>query len=70
MRAMVIEELGGPEVLKLAEVPTPEPGPGEVLIRVANAGVNPADWKDREGRTAIFFTIEFPCGKGLKKKYN
>lgn len=60
MKAMIIEELGGPEVLKLTEVPTPEPGPGEVLIRVACAGVNPADWKDREGRTAIFFTIEFP----------
>ncbi len=60
MKAMIIEELGGPEVFKLAEVLTPEPGPGEVLIRVACAGVNPADWKDREGRTAIFFTIEFP----------
>ncbi len=60
MKAIVIEELGSPGVMKLAEVSTPEPGPGEVLIRVAYAGVNPADWKDREGRTAIFFTIEFP----------
>jgi len=62
---MVIEEFGGPEVLKPAEVPTPEPGPGEVLIRVANAGVNPADWKDREGRLASFFTIEFPYVLGF-----
>jgi len=42
MRAMIIEKVGGPEVLKMAEVPTPEPAPGEVLIRVACAGVNPA----------------------------
>lgn len=60
MRAMIIDKVGGPEVLKMAEVPTPEPGPGEVLIRVACAGVNPADWKDREGRVAVFFTMNFP----------
>ncbi|HWQ00867.1 MAG TPA: NADP-dependent oxidoreductase [Gaiellaceae bacterium] len=39
--------LGGPEVLVLEEVPTPEPGPTEVLVRVAAAGVNPVDWKVR-----------------------
>ena len=39
--------LGGPEVLELAEVPRPEPGPTEVLVRVTAAGVNPVDWKTR-----------------------
>ncbi len=65
MRAMILEELGAPEVLKLAEVPTPDPGPGEVLIQVACAGANPADWKDRQGRLAAFFTIEFPYIIGI-----
>jgi NADPH2:quinone reductase len=49
----------------MAEVPTPEPGPGEALIRVACAGVNQADWKDREGQVAIFFTMNFPYVLGF-----
>jgi len=48
MRAIQIEEFGGPEVLKLADLPTPEPGDGEVLIRVARAGMNYADTHQRE----------------------
>ncbi|WP_328915309.1 MULTISPECIES: quinone oxidoreductase family protein [unclassified Streptomyces] len=47
MRAIVFEELGGPEVLTVAEVPVPVPGPGEVTIDVAYAGVNFADIKAR-----------------------
>jgi NADPH:quinone reductase-like Zn-dependent oxidoreductase len=45
MRAIRQQTLGGPEVLELADVPRPEPGPTEVLVRVAAAGVNPVDWK-------------------------
>jgi NADPH:quinone reductase-like Zn-dependent oxidoreductase len=60
MRAMVIDRFGGPEVFRLAEVETPIPGPGEVLIRVAYAGVNPADWKCREGWLAQFFDYKMP----------
>jgi NADPH2:quinone reductase len=48
MRAIQIEEFGGPEVLKLADLPSPEPGDGEVLIRVARAGMNYADTHQRE----------------------
>jgi NADPH:quinone reductase-like Zn-dependent oxidoreductase len=48
MRAIHQEVLGGPEVLELREVPRPEPGPTEVLVRVTAAGVNPLDWKTRE----------------------
>ena len=49
MRAVVITEPGGPEVLRLEEVPDPVPGPGEVLIEVAAAGVNRADVMQRQG---------------------
>ncbi len=47
MRSILQTTLGGPEVLELAEVPRPEPGPTEVLVRVRAAGVNPVDWKTR-----------------------
>ena len=43
MRAVQITEFGGPEVLELVELPTPDPGPGQVLIDVSSAGVNYAD---------------------------
>ena len=61
MRAMIFNRTGGPEVFKYAEVPTPEPGSGEILVRVAFAGVNPADWKNREGMLSPFRPYEFPC---------
>src|SRR5918911_2138634 len=48
MRAIQIDEFGGPEVLRLTELPVPEPADGEVLIRVARAGVNFADTHQRE----------------------
>ena len=49
MRAIVYTETGGPEVLRLVERADPEPGRGEVLVRVAVSGVNPTDWKARRG---------------------
>lgn len=60
MRAVVIDRVGGPETLRLGDLPVPEPGPGEVLVRVAYAGVNPADWKTREGWLEPFFEYAFP----------
>lgn len=50
MRAVVITAPGGPEVLRLKEVPDPEPGPGEVVLDVAATAVNRADLMQREGR--------------------
>lgn len=47
MRAITYIEAGGPEVLQLVERDVPEPGPGEVRVRVAYSGVNPTDWKVR-----------------------
>ncbi|RRR86487.1 NADP-dependent oxidoreductase [Streptomyces sp. RP5T] len=49
MRAIRLHEFGGPEVLRHEEVPVPEPGPGEVLVRVHAVGLNPPDWYAREG---------------------
>lgn len=49
MRAVVVHETGGPEVLRLEDVERPEPGDGEVLIAVRAAAVNPIDWKYRRG---------------------
>jgi NADPH2:quinone reductase len=62
---MVIHQTGGPEVFSWEEVPTPEPGPGEVRIKVAWAGVNPADWKNRQGMLAAFRPYTFPCIVGF-----
>src|SRR3954449_13161496 len=50
MRAIQVQEFGGPEVLRLAEVPRPEPGDGEVLVRVTRAGVNYADTHQRRNQ--------------------
>jgi NADPH2:quinone reductase len=60
MFAMVLSRVGGPEVLEYLAVPTPVPAPGEVLIKIACAGVNPADWKDRQGHLEQYYPYQFP----------
>ncbi|WP_020666838.1 NADP-dependent oxidoreductase [Amycolatopsis nigrescens] len=50
MKAVSFAEFGGPEVLELVELDRPEPGQGEVLVRVRATSVNPADWKIRSGK--------------------
>ena len=47
MRAITYTESGGPDVLRLVDRPVPDPGPGEVRVRLAFSGVNPTDWKSR-----------------------
>lgn len=54
MKAIVIHEFGGPEVLKYEDVPEPQPGPGEIRIKIVAAGVNPIDWKIRRGSLGSF----------------
>jgi NADPH2:quinone reductase len=53
MKAILVHQFGGPEVLKLEEVPTPKPAPGQVLVRIYAAGVNPYDTYMRAGTYAI-----------------
>ena len=49
MRAVIIRRFGGPEVLEIADVPVPEPGHGQVRVRVEAAAVNPVDIATRAG---------------------
>jgi NADPH:quinone reductase-like Zn-dependent oxidoreductase len=60
MKAIVVHEYGGPEVLKYEEYPDPVPGTGEVLVRVAASSVNPIDYKRRAGLTKDFYPLKFP----------
>ena len=65
MRAMVLDGFGGPDVLHLAEIERPRAAPGNVVVEVAYAGVNPADWKSREGWLAQYFDYTFPFVVGF-----
>jgi len=49
MKAMVYRRTGGPEVIAAEDIEIPKPGPGEVQVRLAVSGVNPTDWKNRQG---------------------
>ena len=62
MRAIQIQHTGGPEVLELADVPEPTPGPGEVLVEVAAAGLNYIDTYHRTG----LYEVELPAVLGLE----
>jgi NADPH:quinone reductase-like Zn-dependent oxidoreductase len=60
MKAIVVHQYGGPEVLKFEEYPDPIAGRGEVLVRVAAASINPIDYKRRAGLTKDFYPMTFP----------
>ena len=60
MKALRFHEYGGPEVLRIEDAPMPEPGAGEVLVRVSGSGINPVDWKVREGEMKDQMPLEFP----------
>jgi NADPH:quinone reductase-like Zn-dependent oxidoreductase len=60
MKAVVVHQYGGPEVLKFEEYPDPVPDAGEVLVRVAATSVNPIDYKRRAGLTKDFYPLQFP----------
>jgi NADPH:quinone reductase-like Zn-dependent oxidoreductase len=60
MKAIVIDQYGGPEVLKYVDFPDPKVGPGEALVRVAAASINPIDIMERSGLTKDFKPVQFP----------
>jgi NADPH:quinone reductase-like Zn-dependent oxidoreductase len=60
MRAWRIRAYGGPEVMALEETAVPRPGPGQLLVGVRAASVNPIDWKMRRGLLAATFPLAFP----------
>lgn len=65
MKGLVVTATGGPEVLRWQDVPTPEPGPGEVLVRVLASGLQWADLMEREGRYPGGPTPPFVSGHDL-----
>ena len=61
MKAIVLSEYGGPEKLVLREHAEPEPGAGQLKIRVSSASINPIDWKLRSGAYKSQFPLELPA---------
>ncbi|MBN8629995.1 MAG: NADP-dependent oxidoreductase [Rhodobacterales bacterium] len=66
MKALVLTRYGGPEATELREVPMPEPGPGEALIRVHAAGLNPVDFKTRDGALKAIQRLRLPVVMGCE----
>jgi NADPH:quinone reductase-like Zn-dependent oxidoreductase len=66
MQAVVFEEFGAPDVLHVAEVDVPEPGAGQVRLRVRAAGVNQLDWKIRSGASQAMFPTTLPKTPGFE----
>src|SRR2546423_12962534 len=64
MKAIVIHEYGGPEVLKYEDVPRPDPKDDQILVRVIAAGVNPVDGMIRSGMFAKYEKAVFPMIPG------
>lgn len=64
MKAVRFEEYGGVEVLNVVDIPSPAPGPGEVLVQVRAAGINPGEAKIRAGLLHSRYPATFPSGQG------
>jgi len=64
MKAVRFDGYGGADVLTVAEVPRPEPGPGQVLVKVRAAGINPGEAKIRDGLLHDLWPATFPSGQG------
>ncbi|NBE97970.1 NADP-dependent oxidoreductase [Nonomuraea sp. KC401] len=65
MKKVSFAEFGGPEVLEVVDAEEPHAGPGQVRIAVRAAGVNPADWRVREGQVLKAHPVELPSGVGI-----
>ncbi|MYR63760.1 alcohol dehydrogenase catalytic domain-containing protein, partial [Streptomyces sp. SID625] len=65
MQKVSFAEFGGPDVLRLLDAEEPHAGPGQIRVAVRAAGVNPVDWRIREGQILAAHPIELPAGVGL-----
>ncbi|MFG2502177.1 NADP-dependent oxidoreductase [Streptomyces sp. NPDC048441] len=65
MKRVSFAEFGGPDVLQLVAAEEPHAGPGQIRIAVRAAGVNPVDWRVREGQKLTAHPLELPAGVGL-----
>ncbi|MGC9443071.1 NADP-dependent oxidoreductase [Streptomyces sp. WG5] len=65
MRKVIFAEFGGPDVLRLVDAEEPHAGPGQIRIAVRAAGVNPVDWRVREGQVLGAHPVRLPAGVGL-----
>src|SRR5690349_24891364 len=63
-RAVRFDRYGGIDVLDVVDVPAPVPGPGQLLVRVKDAGINPGEAKIREGLLHERWPATFPSGQG------
>ena len=63
-KAVRFDQYGDVDVLKVVDVPRPVPGPGQVLVRVKAAGINPGEAKIREGLLHAMWPATFPSGQG------
>ncbi|MFY9931930.1 MAG: NADP-dependent oxidoreductase [Streptosporangiaceae bacterium] len=64
MKAVRFDQYGDVDVLKIADVPKPEPGPGQVLVLLKAAGINPGEAKIRDGQLHERWPATFPSGQG------
>ena len=62
MKAILVRQFGGPEVLKLEELADPAPGPGELTVRVKAVGVNPVDTYIRSGNYGTAYQVPYTPG--------
>ncbi|MFD9424232.1 MULTISPECIES: NADP-dependent oxidoreductase [unclassified Streptomyces] len=65
MKKVSFADFGGPDVLQLVDAEEPQAGPGQIRIAVRAAGVNPVDWRVREGQILAAHPLELPAGVGL-----
>lgn len=64
MRAFVLTRYGGPDAMEFRQMPRPSPGPGDVLIQVYAAGLNPVDFKARQGMLRLISRYRLPIIAG------
>ncbi len=60
MKAIIIEQYGGKEQLKEADIPKPTPGEQQVIVKLHATSINPIDWKLREGYLKTMMPFDFP----------